>query len=552
MGVLPRRRSRPAWFHALGLGLGLALTPVAVAAPPVRREPADASSTATATELDAPATASVDASADATETTSTRRPYVSTLAVPVPEPPVPAGSASVSAAVSSASPTAPVVPAAERPERGRTVDMPGEKAPPPESRAKPQFVVTPRGQYFVRGQSRFNTKFAPEAGDRESAVLQRIRLGLLAETGPLRMYGEFQDVRQWGFEATTYSNEANVDLHQGYVELGGKGKRGAGSIIIGRQEIQFGSTRLFVDMHWNPHGQSFDAVRASGRIGVFGVDVAAIMLAPPRTFTVEDPGGDPSLAATIRSRGSYTGFVLLSANLHKGLNVEGLVLGVSERPTPARPTVERDIINSGLRVHGTPRPGLLYDVEAYGQVGRDLGLPHRAWATFATLTYTFQRRLQPGLSLRYNYASGQACTGGPEEGCGNTRSGEFFRFFGLRHARYGIADLAANSNLRSLEVGAHLRPHETLNLDLGYHFMQLDQSTGRWRDAGDRLIGVGWDPSNQDRALGHEVNFTATYRPWKQLFIQPGYAVFVPLAAARRIAGPEPQHFVFLWMVAKF
>lgn len=415
----------------------------------------------------------------------------------------------------------------------------------------PKFSLTPRAQYFIRGQTRLNNKFSPAPGDRASAVLQRVRLGLLAETGPLSVYAEFQDARAWGFEASTSSNEANVDLHQGYLELGGKGPRGAGSVRIGRQEIMLGSTRLFVDMHWNPVGQSFDAVRANGRFGKFGFDVAGIMLTAPTSFTIPDPGGDPALETKVQSRGSYVGFAQLSANLHAGFNLEGLLAGISERPTAARPTVTRDIANVGLRLHGAPLPGLLYDVEAYGQRGRNLGLPHSAWATFATLDYTFPRRLQPGLSLRYNYASGQACRGAPADGCGNARSGEFFRFFGLRHARYGIADLAAHSNIRSLEAGAHLLPHATVRLDLNYQFLQLDQPTGAWRDAANQLVGVGWSPTNRDRSLAHELDFTVTYRPLKQLFVQPGYALVVPLAGGRALAGPAPQHFAFLWLVAK-
>jgi len=412
---------------------------------------------------------------------------------------------------------------------------------------------TPHGQYWVRGQGRFNSGFDPAPGDRQVDVLQRVRLGLLAESGPLRAYIELQDARQWGFEEKTISNQANVDLHQGYLELGGEGGARAGYVRVGRQEIEIGSRRLFVDANWHPLGQSFDAVRAAGRLGRFAADAGFLVLDPPRTFSLADASGDPSLEVEVRSRGTYSSYLQLSSVIGEAMTVEGLLLGISERPSPTTPRGERDLINAGLRLHGAPLPGLSYDVEAYGQAGRNLGLRHRAWASFSTVDYTFsEKRLRPGLTLRYNYASGQACSGGPEEGCGNQQSGEFYRFFGLRHARYGIADRVGHSNLRDLEVGAHLQPHSSVRLELGYHFLQLDTPTGRWRQANDALVGVGWDPNNTSRNLAHEVDLFVTYRPWKQLFVQPGYALFIPLEAGRRIAGPAPQHFVFLWMIGKF
>ena len=412
-------------------------------------------------------------------------------------------------------------------------------------------TLTPRGQIFVRGQGRFNSKFDPQRGDREVAVLQRIRLGLLAEKGPVKAYVEVQDVRKWGFERSTIANSANLDLHQGYLELGlARGER-SGHLRLGRQEIQVGSRRLLVDANWNPLGRSYDALRVVGASGMFSLDAGLMMLAPPSAFSVADASEDPELAVQVQSRGSYSAYMQFAVEISPALNIEGLALGISERPTAKLPTVERDIFNGGFRMHGRPAPGLTYDIEAYGQAGRELGLKQRAWAAFSTLIYTFKAKLRPGLNLRYNYASGQACTGSPEEGCGNQQSGEFFRFFGLKHARYGIADRVAHSNLRELEAGAQLAPHSTLKLNLSYHFFQLDEPTGRWRNTKGALVGAGWDATNTSRNLANEVDLLVTYRPWKPLFVQLGYGLFMPLEAARRLAGSAPQHFAFLWVIAR-
>ncbi|MCA9661763.1 MAG: alginate export family protein, partial [Myxococcales bacterium] len=340
--------------------------------------------------------------------------------------------------------------------------------------------------------------------------------------------------------------------HQGYLELGRKRSQRGGFVRVGRQEIQVGSRRLIADRNWHPVGQSFDALRLYGAIGRFGADVGVMVLGHARAFTIDDPSGDPDLATPVASPGSYAGYVELFAHLSRAIKLEALAIGLFERPTPWAPTTERNIINAGMRFFGEPLPGLTYDVESYAQGGTNLGLRHRAWALLSDVGYTFKHPLRPGGHLRYHHASGQACTGTPEEGCGNTSSTEFHRLFGLRHAFYGIVDRVAHSNLREVEVATKIRPHESVKLNLSYHFLQLDEPTGLWQNAPDQQVGRGWDPTNTDRNLGHEIDFIVNYRPYEPLMVQPGYGVFFPLEAARRLTGPAPQHFIYLWLIANF
>ncbi len=511
-----------------GLGLGLAIL-VSTAAPPAAAATAAESKTSQTT---AKASGSAPPVAAATSAETESRANQTTAK-----------------ASDSASPAAAVTAAENDRRASKTAEVHAVEGNV-KKRAFP-ITFTPRGQIFVRGQGRFNSKFDPLEGDRDVAVLQRIRLGVLAEYGPVKAYIEAQDVRKWGFESSTIANSANLDMHQGYLELGGARAGRSAHLRLGRQEIQVGSRRLLVDANWNPLGRSYDAVRVVGASGIFSLDAGLMMLAPPSAFSIPDPSGDPELAVPMQSRGSYSAYLQFAVEFSKDLSFEGLALGISERPTAKQPTIERDIVNGGIRMHGRPAPGLTYDIEAYGQAGRELGLRHRAWAGFSTLIYTFKASLRPGFNLRYNYASGQACSGGPEEGCGNRQSGEFYRFFGLKHARYGIADRIAHSNLRELEAGVHLAPHSTVKLNLSYHFFQLDEPTGRWRSTNDALVGAGWDATNTSRNLANELDLLVTYRPWKPLFVQLGYGLFMPLEAGRRIAGTAPQHFAFLWVIAK-
>ncbi|MCA9637836.1 MAG: alginate export family protein, partial [Myxococcales bacterium] len=426
-------------------------------------------------------------------------------------------------------------------------------APAPEAAPPgPKPSLTPSLEYYIRGQSRFNANLDPVSGDRRHDLVQRVRLGVLGAYGPVSAFVQMQDVRQWGFEPSTTSNDGNTDLHQGYLDVAGERGDRRGYVRVGRQEINIGDGRFIANRNWNTQAQSFDALRLHGEAGRFTGDAAVFMLAPPRDFTVADPGGDPALDQTIHTRGTYAGFVNLNGKFHRAIEADLLALGASERPTPAAPTNNRDIIMAGLRLHGEPLKGFIYDVQGYGQGGKNQGLRHQAWAALAGVGYTADHRLRPGTLIRYAYATGQACTGDPSTGCNNTTSTEFYRFYGLRHAYYGLMDQVALSNLRELEAQAFMTPHETLSLNLSYHFFQLDQASGRWQNGPDQNVGRVFDPTNTDRNLGQEIDFVANWRPWKQLMIQPGYGVFLPMGAARLLQNSAPQHFAYLWIIAQF
>ncbi len=427
----------------------------------------------------------------------------------------------------------------------------------------PRLTLTPSVEFNLRTQGRFNADFDPAAGDRAVDIFQRARLGLNAAYDEhVGVFIQAQDVRNWGFEDSTIANMANTDLHQGFLYLQGSKRAASGVIKIGRQELNVGSGRLIANRNWVPVAQSFDAVRLMGELGRWSADAGLMLLRSPGSFTIPHPSGDPTLTETISSSGTLSGYALLKLDLGRVGAVEALGIGLRERPSPSAPTASRDLINGGLRLYGAPLPGLSYDLEGYVQGGSNLGLAHRAFAGFATLKYALKLRARPSFTLRYNYASGESCEEGPEVGCGNRQSREFYRFYGARHPFYGILDRVANSNLRNLEVGASLRGRtihsgtgasfDRLRGSLTYNFIQLDKPTGAWRSAPDPLIGRGWDPTNTSRNLGHEVDLILSYKPLEKLTVQPGYGLFVPLEAGQRIAGPATQHFAYLMLLAIF
>jgi hypothetical protein len=75
------------------------------------------------------------------------------------------------------------------------------------------------GESRIRPEGRDNQDLNDDADDRSNQVFMRLRLGIEATIKEdFRIFLQAQDSRVWGEEASTASNEKNLDLHQGYVE----------------------------------------------------------------------------------------------------------------------------------------------------------------------------------------------------------------------------------------------------------------------------------------------------------------------------------------------
>lgn len=142
----------------------------------------------------------------------------------------------------------------------------------------------PEGSYVslggeVRQQyERFaNEEWGAERPDRSGYLLQRymfhgdVRLGRR-----VRLFGQAKSGIETGRTGgPRRADEDRADLHQGYVELD-LSKRGSTrrvSVLAGRQELSFGSSRLVSVREGANVRQSFDAVRGIGRFATWRVDV---------------------------------------------------------------------------------------------------------------------------------------------------------------------------------------------------------------------------------------------------------------------------------------
>ncbi len=500
-----------------------------------------------ATPADPPATDEPAANPPATEPGAVE-------ARPGPEPvSVSAAGGAADAGASETIPTpATTPPAAEPPPQADTKAEAAPTAPPAEE-AKPGPTFEPGAHAFLRGEGRINPDLGAGAAQDQGAILSRIRLQLRAMWGPVAVFAQVQDARTFGFEAGTAANSANTDLHQGYLQLGGKKGRVDGWVRAGRQEIVYGTERLIGPLGWMPNARSFDAIRMHGELDKrFYVDGMFAILAPVRTVTATpaDPM-DPPLTA--KSAGTQLAGLMFGARVHEAFAAELLGLFIREDAKDEALNFDRKIASVGPHIWGKPVKGLSYDAEGHVQFGRFNGRQHLAWAAAANVQYVYDAgKVKPGVAVGYAIASGDTCTGDPTmgEACNSAKSTEFFNFFPTNHKFYGLVDLFGWRNMRDLQAGLILGIPKVLTLKPTYHFFQLQNPEGRWSNAGGATVGQGWLVGNTDNNLGHEIDVLFVSKPWKPLMIQPGYGVFIPVGAGKAIAGPDPQHYIYLWLTA--
>ncbi len=426
-----------------------------------------------------------------------------------------------------------------------------ESSTPP---AKPRIEFSAGARMFLRPQARTRPTLGRPGPDESWSVPQSARLNGGFRYGPLGITVQLQDVRTWGDETTQSSVDPFTGAHQAYVEVAddGFGPRGrfSGFLRAGRQEVVLWTQRLLGNAPWAPGQRAFDAARGRIEYGPVGFELGASVLRSARTLEFEN---DDGMTTRQRASGDHLYWAEATAQIHSSFELHAAALVLRQGAADDDPGRDRALLTPGGYVHGELLTGLTYDVEAYGQLGRDGPLRHRAWAAAATVTYSIPVRLDPLVRGGYETASGSTCREAPESGngCDNVVERDFEQFYGSRHRWRGFSDLFGLSNVGDLFVRGALSPASEVTFSVDYHWLRLQQARGRWRDIGGNLVGTGWDPDNDNATVGHELDAVVSYRPWTPLHLRPGYSVFLPAGAGTRFVGERAQHFVYLWLIAE-
>lgn len=388
------------------------------------------------------------------------------------------------------------------------------------------------GQVRFRGEFRDNFDLNDDADDDTRFWLSRVRLGFRVTIDEVYgVYVQAQDSRVFGEEASTASNEANIDLHQGYVDLWRNTDR-HWSVRLGRQEWIYGDERLLGAFGWDNVGRAFDGVQ--GRF---------------RTDSVQIDGLLARLGSSTNASGGTVGTDLYGIYARgdgwKGTSWEGYWLGFSDNNEAAGELGmlgDTEIHAFGGRcIH---KYGLFdANMEAAWETGEINGDDLEALAAGLNAGFTLGDETKLRLFGGYDFATG-------DEDPADGEREEFFNFFPTNHKHYGYMDLFGWRNIRSWYFGGKVS-WERQWFQAKFHRFSLEDEHGPWKSAGGAVLG--FDPSGSlGRNVGQEIDLTYNFAFLKKSGVQVGYGIFEPNRFAEFTRGGDTQHWAYVQLVVGF
>jgi Alginate export len=375
--------------------------------------------------------------------------------------------------------------------------------------------LTPLAELRARGEYRRDL-------DKENhgLLVERTRLGLDAERGPLEARVVLQDARVLDLGATADplvgpGSLAVTGAFEAWAEAHTDSTRPS-FVRVGRQPITWGEGRLLGEDDWSPTGRSLDAVRARLVIHDVAFEVLGATLTDP-----QDSAGLDAYGELFGARAEWAIDPLFAIELY------GLGRVAQENPLVSLDrSVRGETYTGALRLHGDSL-GWTWGAEGAYQLGHasDLAADRAAWAAAAHVAYAPDSvLLHPSLQVGGSYASG------------DTHGSTYRAFDPLLpdvHRWHGAMDLFAWSNEAEVNARVAVEPWTGGYVALEYRYAELADPASPWRTA--YLTTIGEALGNTSRSLGHELDAVVRWTPWDPLTLEAGYSMFFVGAGARAV-----------------
>ena len=407
--------------------------------------------------------------------------------------------------------------------------------------------LTIGGSFRLRGEWRdpadyripgtFGRAATADADDDTNMFLQRTRIYLDADViEQVRVFVELQDARQWGEEASTVADTADIDLKQGYVEF----RKVLGeplTVRAGRMEVpSLGDQRIVSALDWHNVGRSWDGMHATWTPANWVVHVLAANL-KEANLTGGDAGDDHWFWGVYSSwRGlkdhEFDFYVL-------GRSLSDRTFASETGTSPG----ERYDVSPGFRAKGKVG-GFDYGGEVVGQFGHQADDPVRAWAGAATAGYTFNVGWKPRVGVEYAFASGDE---NPTDG----EVGTFDPLLPFGHFFHGHMDVVGWRNLHAASIQLRANPTGNLTVHLDGHTFQQVEARDAWYDAaGTRLRRDA--TGNSSRDIGQEIDLYAKWKLWDRVSFWTGFSHFFPGSLVSDTGFDPDMNWLFFQMEVKF
>ncbi len=391
------------------------------------------------------------------------------------------------------------------------------------------------GLMRIRPEFRKNGDFNSSTADYRDFTGQRIRLNFKVKAGDgIDAFVSLQDARFWSADNSINGAQTNadnvrssrenesVDVHQAWFKV--KDVFGAPvDLKIGRQELVYGSQRLFGNLGWQDQARSFNAYKLIWKIeGAGQVDFISAKLKDTNIS-----------AASSGDQDVYGLYSIWKAVPNNKIDVYYLVW--------ADASIGRKINTAGARIAGKYAGignGTFDYTGEYASQGGDwkTNISQSASALAVTAGYTFDYAWKTRFGLEFDQGSGGA------DGTTTTANKNFVFPFHTNHGQYGYMDNFSWGNMQDIVIKLKTKPgggKTTVKLD--YHMFKLQDAKGDWLNVvGTKALnGMDGASTYTKTDAGTEIDLTVVHPYSKRLKVVLGYSIFQPGEAVKERTGKD-------------
>lgn len=367
--------------------------------------------------------------------------------------------------------------------------------------------------------------------DNDDVVLERIRLNVDARVdAQVRAFIQIQDSRTFGQEASVLANDANLGLHQGYLEVR-EWLAPALSLRIGRQELLYGDQRLISPLDWHNVGRAFDAALVRWEATSWRVDAFSSVIVEGDTASHDRDFHGLYASCAALERHAFDAYVFLRRFMDESsVSEAGLAGDLADMTFGTRTAGKTARFDYGLE-------GALQR----GAAARDAV---QAWAAAAAAGYTFEHAWQPRVGFEYDFATGDR---DPTDG----RRQSFDPLFPFGHRYQGTADVFSWRNGVDIALLLGAKPDERVQVALDLHAFRLDEAEDAWYGAA--ATPIRRDPAGASgKSIGTEADLHVRWKAHERVALWMGYSRFHPGGYVRRTGPSPPLNWAFVQATLDF
>ena len=397
--------------------------------------------------------------------------------------------------------------------------------------------LTLGGEARLRYELYRNSQWGAGPQDVDGYLLQRYMLhGDLHVGDGARLFAQLKSGLESGRNGGPRpTDEDRFDLHQAFVDVCGElGGRSTLTARLGRQELQYGGSRL-VSVRESPNvRQSFDGARLLLAAGAWRAD--AFVTRPVETDPGElDDGSDQGRAFY----GVYaTGSLALLPDGHADLYYLELDRDEARFDQGAAKEERRSL---GTRLFGKPKP-FDYDFEAVWQFGSFGDGRIEAWTVASDTGITLSLGVPARVSLKADIASGDR----------NASADTLQTFHALfpRGAYFGEPALIGPANIIDLHPAVEAWPSPGCRIYADWDaFWRQSTADGLY---GSSLVPLRSGASSGKRWIGSQVQLGTEWQIQRHVTVAAVYAHFFAGSFLEESGSSEDIDYVSAWVTVKF